>query len=375
MNKNELNKGFEGIRISNNKKEAIWNNIEAEMSGHTSSKRQSRGIKRSLGILAASAAVFAILAIPTTIFADEIKDFVSGIFSHNEQVGEITEQKVFEVTDEESHIKVEVLELISDGHSAMATVVYTALDEKGRLWLEQEDKRDSINRYSLFSIYPGKVEKNGDGDDVMMMAASNSYGCYEVEKLRTEDSRTYIACLSSYGTPTTPVEDFLIFDYSTPCNISNLAKLPYATTEDHVYKMVKADENAEESEAAKKREPVFFEISKLSWRILGRNHGVYGHSENSYWMIDPDDDYKPSVEIYFKNGECMPLEMGFRDCAIDGKINGEKIDLLISSNDFFNGPMYDQIDECDEENFSWLTQIDPSEVVSVKIDGIMYNLQ
>lgn len=378
MNKNELNKGFEGITVSNNKKEDIWNNIEAEMSGHTSSKRQSRGIKRSLGILAASAAVFAILAIPTTIFADEIKDFVSGFFSQNKQVGEITEQKVFEVTDEKSHIKVEVLELISDGHSAMATVVYTALDEEGRLWIEREEnaKENAEGFYSLFTIYPGKVEKNEEGKDILVMSASNSFGCHELEKLRTEDSRTYIACLSSYNTPTATMNDCLIFDYSTSCNMSNLAELHCSTTENHVYRMVKADENAEESEDAKKREPVFFAVSKLSWGISGRNHGVYGHSGNKYWMIDPDSNYKPSVEIYFKNGESMPLEIGFYDGSInDVEVDGEKLDLMVCSGDFINGLMFYQIDEYDKDNVNWLTQIDPSEITSVKFDGIMYDLQ
>lgn len=378
MNINKLNIEFEAMVPSDEKKAEVWKKIETEIEEREviSKKRKYRGFKKVLGTLAAMAAVFAVLIIPTTIFAEEIKDFFSGIFSQNKQVGKITEQKVFEVTDEASHIKVEVLELISDGHSAMATVVYTALDEKGREWIEQEENAE--NYYSLFSIHPGKVEKNENGIDVLMFSASSSFGCYELEKLRTEYSRTYIAYSSSYGTPTAPLNNCLIFNYSTSCDKSKLAELHCATMENHVYKMVKAEKNAEENEDSQKIEPVFFEISKLSWGVFGRNHEVYEHSGNSYRLIDPNDIYKPSIEIYFKNGESMPLEGGlylYGNSVEVVELDGEKLDLNVCCGDFINERMFNNIDEHDMDDENWLLQIDPTDIVSVKLDGVMYNLE
>ena len=375
MTEKELNHGFGAIAPSAGKKEDIWKNIEMEMEVNESMEKRKPGrLKKTLNILAATAAVFAILAIPSTIFADEIKDFFAGFLSQDKQLVEIVETNVFEATDSTSHIKMEVKELVSDGHTAMATVVYTALDEKGQEWFDLMDEREKEYRNSIFSLLPGTIGKDDAGNDVFMISASCSHGYNELKELRTDDSRTYILVLSSYVNEA----ETLVLDYPMPSKISNLVEITPTGVENYRYTMVKTGDDTEDESTAM-RPPVFLEISNLSWSILGNNNGVYEHYGNTWRSLTTDDeDYKPSAEIYFSDGKSMSLEMnGFWDGSMETLVEGKNIDLLVCSGDFINHDKIWSHEDSDEnnDNDSYLTEIDPSQIVSVKLNGIMYDLR
>lgn len=375
MTEKELNQGFGAIAPSAGKKEDIWKNIEMEMEVNESMEKRKPGrLKKTLNILAATAAVFAILAIPSTIFADEIKDFFAGFLSQDKQLEELVETNVFEATDSTSHIKMEVKELVSDGHTAMATVVYTALDEEGQEWFNRIDEREKVNRNSIFSLLPGTIGKDDAGNDVFMISASCSSGHNELEELRTDDSRTYILVLSSYVNEA----ETLVLDYPMPSKMSNLVEITPTGVENYRYTMVKTGDDTEDESTAM-RPPVFLEISNLSWSILGNNNGVYEHYGNTWRSLTTDDeDYEPSAEIYFSDGKSMSLEMnGFWDGSMETLVEGKNIDLLVCSGDFINHDKIWSHEDSDEnnDNDSYLTEIDPSQVVSVKLNGIMYDLR
>ena len=70
----------------------------------------------------------------TAVFADEIKNTFYGIFNSDNIVGDKVLNDIY--TDGNDHVKMSVKEVLSDKISAYAIVEYTALDEKGRIWLD-----------------------------------------------------------------------------------------------------------------------------------------------------------------------------------------------------------------------------------------------
>lgn len=107
----------------------------------------------------------------TAVFADEIKNTFYGIFNSDNIVGDKVLNDIY--TDGNDHVKMSVKEVLSDKISAYAIVEYTALDEKGRIWLD--------NLHAVQKLNPLIKDNNGS-----LYGVNFSYGFEEIEKYRSE---------------------------------------------------------------------------------------------------------------------------------------------------------------------------------------------
>lgn len=138
-------------------------------------KQQSKFKVRYCVIAAALA-----MAIPTTIFADEIKEVFYNLLGKNEIVSEDVLTDIY--SDDDGHVKITVKELLSDGINSYVIVEYTALDEKGKWWIDKPLVVSSENDLSLHINYP----ELQPGDYL-----SNSNSVEELTEYHTENSRLF----------------------------------------------------------------------------------------------------------------------------------------------------------------------------------------
>ena len=112
----------------------------------------------------------------TAVFADEIKNTFYGIFNSDNIVGDKVLNDIY--TDGNDHVKMSVKEVLSDKISAYAIVEYTALDEKGRIWL---DNLHAVQKLNPLKLNPLIKDNNGS-----LYGVNFSYGFEEIEKYRSE---------------------------------------------------------------------------------------------------------------------------------------------------------------------------------------------
>lgn len=120
------------------------------------------------------------MAVPTTIFADEIKEVFYNLLGKNEIVSEDVLTDIY--SDNDGHVKITVKELLSDGINSYVILEYSALDDKGQWWINRPLVISSKDDLSLHINYP-KLEP--------IDCISNSSGVEELTEYHTENSRLF----------------------------------------------------------------------------------------------------------------------------------------------------------------------------------------
>ena len=104
--------------------------LEKAFEGSSNQKKHKFKFKYC-AVLLAAAMIFS----TTTVFADEIKEAFYNLLGKNEIISEDVLNEVF--SDDDGHVKITVKELLSDGINTYAIVEYTALDDKGKWWIDK----------------------------------------------------------------------------------------------------------------------------------------------------------------------------------------------------------------------------------------------
>lgn len=107
-------------------------------------------------------------------------DYLTKLFEGNEALVSEIQENVFE--DNDGHVRVTIEQYVSDGRYAHAVVHYTALDEKGEMWLSGK-KLVNENSYSsdyIQLIYKHDTEEEHEGSNIS-----------ELEDQRTETDRYF----------------------------------------------------------------------------------------------------------------------------------------------------------------------------------------
>ena len=157
MDKEQLNRAFDSIQTSSQKKEQILGELENMYSSDflSEKKKRDRTKKAWMKKLSAAAAIIVALVIPGAIYADDIRDFFMGFLNRDAQITEYVKQNVYE--DSDGHLKMTVEELLSDQKMVRAVISYEALDDEGIQWLQDFDER--LKTYAAY----GQREEADDG--------------------------------------------------------------------------------------------------------------------------------------------------------------------------------------------------------------------
>lgn len=343
MNKKELNQAFESIQADESVKESVYQKLDVKsyfMKSETDSKMDSQTelptaskipsekekengneagnavygtthrkkaswVKR----LATTAAVLAALSIPATIYADEIKEFFTGVLGRNEQVAEYVRQNVYE--DSDGHLRMMVKELLSDQKAVRAVITYEALDEEGKEWIQNFDERD----YDWDGIYGEFNDENGFSHSALSLMpseiASASFGFQELKEYRTDST----LCIQFMYDVSEPAEQqTAIFYYPMTHKKYCQAELNVEPNmEVKEYRLV-GDTNVN-----KYYDALYVRLSDLSLVIYGTQKGLYehrtyatgGYSQRTLVPEEERDEVSPKVTLHFKDGTEHSLMYGW----------------------------------------------------------------
>ena len=341
MNKKELNQAFESIQADESVKESVYQKLDVKsyfMKSETDSKMDSQtelpaatkissekekengneagnmicGTHRKKASwvkrLATTAAVLAALSIPATIYADEIKEFFTGVLGRNEQVAEYVRQNVYE--DSDGHLRMMVKELLSDQKAVRAVITYEALDEEGKEWIRNFDERD----YEWDGIYGEFNDENGFSHSALSLMPSEianmSYGFKELKEYRTDST----LCIQ------------FMYDVSEPTE-QQTADLYYPMThKKYCHAEFNVEPNMEVKEyrlvgdtnVNKYYDALYVRLSDLSLIIYGTQKGLYehrnystgGYSQRTLVPEEEREEISPQVTLHFKDGTEHSLMYG-----------------------------------------------------------------
>lgn len=188
-------------------KQQVWQAIGQAAGGKKKCKKASR--------LSAAAAAMACVVLASGAFpaiASNVAGFFQGFFTAQQNqvldqsgygIADMVEKDIF--YDDDGHVSIEVLEMVSDGMTALMTVKYTALDDMGRQWLANEKLMQLVPGVChIFPAYPG--------NNLKKYGANGSSGGELIPQLSTETEKYFAVIMeidrNSYGT------DELNFEYA-----------------------------------------------------------------------------------------------------------------------------------------------------------------
>lgn len=268
-------------------------------------KQQSKFKVRYCVIAAALA-----MAIPTTIFADEIKEVFYNLLGKNEIVSEDVLTDIY--SDDDGHVKITVKELLSDGINSYAIVEYSALDDKGKMWIDKAFIEENPENVNYHLNYPNLSPMFKD-NNLAIYGVNYSYEAYELEKYHTENSRVFkVTCQASgnnFGT------DCMQLEYNLPDKFR--VKADINVSQSVQVKDIKIDSsNAPE----KFYKPLGIQISPLSIAIYGKDLGIVESGRNSlggYYQKAVNYEEVDSLYIFMKDGRKYDLIFFDEDSILD----------------------------------------------------------
>lgn len=298
MKQTKYFKAIEQISVSEEKQEEVWN---AVLDRTKAGNKKRRGTPRWRG--AAAAVIFCVLAVSGTAFADDIQEFFKGILTRNENVKNDVEENVFSDTD--GHVTMEVVELLSDEMVILATIRYEALDETGQEWLASFDPEVPFNSEDPADWNDAilQMEPDSQGNSVEN-GVSCSMGCEAPEEYTTEREKVFF--LNIYASDPAPAAEQVILTYEMTDKLYTVTLDTSTNVPIYEYDLVSRNHEA----VSEYYTPAVLRISKLSYCIYGRNHGLFE------MVYDPfTGGYKTEValeeEKYYEEMDDIPWEVEF----------------------------------------------------------------
>lgn len=249
------------------------------------------------------------MAIPTTIFANEIKEVFYNLLGKNEIVSEEVLNEIY--TDNDGHVKITVKELLSDKINSYAIVEYTALDDEGKKWIDRSLIMENPENVNDHLNYPNLSPAFKD-NNTAIYGVNYSYGAYELENYHTEKSRLFkVTCQASgnnFGT------DCMQLEYNLPDKFRVKADI-------NVSQSVKVKDIKIDSSNAPEKfyKPLGIQISPLSFAIYGKDLGIVESGRNSvgeYYQKVVNEEVD-SLYIFMKDGKKYDLISFDEDSILD----------------------------------------------------------
>ena len=366
MDKEQLNRAFDSIQTSSQKKEQILGELENMYSSDflSEKKKRDRTKKAWMKKLSAAAAIIVALVIPGAIYADDIRDFFMGFLNRDAQITEYVKQNVYE--DSDGHLKMTVEELLSDQKMVRAVISYEALDDEGIQWLQSFDESDYR--------WEGKYMKHDTDSNWLAHAAMGlypenlttmSHDFCELKEFRTDQTR-FFELFYEVGCPDNAKTASLFYPMTTEvCKEATLDITPNMEIKE--YRLV-GDTNVN-----KYYDVMYIRLTDLSYVVYGTQKGLYSHTRHpeggfsEYSLVADEEPGKiyPKVILHLKDGtEYSNLGFALSPVSItkDGYINVEDFhgaDTLICSSSYYAAYLSNRSEEGGQ-----------SEPISIKIEDI-----
>lgn len=317
----------------------------------------AKGKGRIIKITCCTAAAAAVIG-TTTVFADEIKSVIYGLFGNESIVSEDIIENVYEDTD--GHIDFSVSKVVLDRINSYAIVKYTSLDDEGAKWLDE-----------VFTKVPcydenGDELRDGDGnvvahyDDMLDLTitpngyddhyVSYSYGLTGDAEITDElEENTRVFRIKCNAADIVFDTDEINLNYIMPNGVSKTVPINVSESIELI------DIKLDSSKAAENYYiPTGVKLSSLGIMVYGMNNGLYDYTKDEYgtsiWVI-PDEPALPTVEIVTKDGSDIPLDHPF---ALGSVIEPEKDYEVAIFTDYFEEP------------------IDTNNIAGIILDGVYY---
>ncbi len=282
--------------------EWMWESIEKK-----ALESQKKYHQNPWGGLAASvaAAVFVLVfLLPQTGLADSMKGFLQKYFYAGADVEKDLAHQVYE--DSDGHVKMQIQELLSDGACIYFDICYEALDKEGQQWLaNQEFGTDSIR---LGFIGEEFSQSTGWSEELK-----------EQEELATKKARYFTFFLQD-GTGNFNLKNVSRTLFYPMYKSQGIGKIELKCNMDTIcYKLVG------EGSPSKFYQPKYLIVSKLSYGILGVEHGMSVREKNEYGTITESYTQEFMAEM---DQRLEKLQEGESDLPISFTLkDGSKIDV------------------------------------------------
>lgn len=314
--KNLYRSTFEKIKPTQEQSERIREQIME----YSAKPESSKTYRRFHPGRVAAVAMIAVLVFSTTVFADEVKDFFQGFLKNQNTAQGYVEENIFTASDD--HVKVEVLELLSDEVTVQMTVKYEALDEEGEEWLNTTGNID-VDTLTIKPDFQGNTVKYG---------TNYGYSCTELKDSRTSTTRYYyIECQNDRWSETIHQGEFT---YSlsdgrhmtlldTSCNVP-------------VYEYQMQAVNDEELSPYYK--PTRIRLSRLSYVIYGEQQGAIDElaamRDKNFASETEEKEHVNRISLIKEDGSRIVSDVFARGILILKPEEGE--DFLIATDEFMN---------------------------------------
>ena len=339
MDKKDFTNAIDTILPMDGVKEIIWDTIQT-------SKKKSPTKKNWLS-LAASLVFICLVIYSVPVIAAEIQFRLFAKMSSYEPLAEQIETNIFSKTDD--HLCITVDELLSDGMRVYMFVHYTALDDLGREWLSEYTYSCQGNNPDL-NLQP-YIE------DFSTSGSNYSHPTFEQTELATENERFFIIGFESssrdydsgqgiFTFPMTEKKESSIIDVSR-----NIEILSYE---------LKSEETISEL-----YDPVYIELSPISFVIYAKNNGVYERIGNKETWLVPNEELnllKKTTYLLMEDGTKQSI-YGDSSCTTHSKETNHYSDLVLLSGFFKeNNDVYPEVP----------ILIKPEKVMGIEIKGNTY---
>lgn len=207
----------------------------------------------------AAAVLLVVMILSTTAFADEVKNIFQGFLKNEDPTREYTQENVFE--DNDGHVKIQIMELVSDEVSVQMTVKYEALDESGKQWLNSSDITNMDNeQLSIQPDFQGNTIKYG---------TNLTSGYTELEEYKSSTARFYyVACTNSNWNPSICQGKFSyqLSDGAHTAMLDLSCNVPVYEYSLHA---------VNDQKLSQYYEPTYIRLSPLSYVVYGKNQGLF----------------------------------------------------------------------------------------------------
>lgn len=292
------------------------------------------------------------MAIPTTIFANEIKEAFYNILGKNEIVSEEVLNEIY--TDNDGHVKITVKELLSDGINSYAIVEYTALDDKGKWWIDKPLVMGSEDDLSLHINYP-KLEPND--------WISNSFGVEELTEYHTENSRLFqLTCFADRESSNNSVR--LIYNLHDKWKSEAILNVSKSVQ----YIDVKIDSSLAPE---KSYEPLGYKISSLGLVVYGNDLGMVETKKNAAGgytseVVKPES--INSLYLVMKDGKTHDMISGEDELSPQGFMC-----MCVYSDEFMD--IQPQPYDTSIYSGAFPKPVDIDTVAGIELDGVYYPIE